>query len=94
MLAQKNHRSLIISFFIFSFFLLLPLIVLAGQKIWQVGFAQDTMTKDWRVAQVREVENVLKGRNNIHFFYADAQDETARSTRNILNNVPIPSFEY
>jgi len=50
---------------------------------WLVGFAQDTLGNDWRVAQVRAVEEALSDHPNIDFIYTDAQGETSLQARHI-----------
>lgn len=54
-----------------------------AKDIFTVGFAQDTMGNDWRVAQVREVENGFKDKNNIRFFYTNGKSNTAMQMMNI-----------
>ena len=39
------------------------------EKTYVVGFAQDTMANDWRIAQVRSVERELKKHDFIKFIY-------------------------
>lgn len=48
-----------------------------------VGFAQDTMSNDWRIAQVREVEQTLAGHPGICFTYTDAKGRTAQQIMDI-----------
>jgi ribose transport system substrate-binding protein len=48
-----------------------------------VGFAQDTLGNDWRVAQVREVKQVLAEYPEIDFIYTDAQGETSLQAHHI-----------
>ncbi len=54
-----------------------------AQDIYTVGFAQDTMGNDWRVAQVREVEEGFKDKENIRFFYTNGKSNTAMQVMNI-----------
>ena len=56
---------------------------LLAKEIYTVGFAQDTMGNDWRVAQVREVENGFKDKANIRFFYTNGKSNTAMQMMNI-----------
>jgi ribose transport system substrate-binding protein len=56
---------------------------LGAKDIYTVGFAQDTMGNDWRVAQVREVENGFKNHDNIRFFYTNGKSNTAMQVMNI-----------
>lgn len=48
-----------------------------------VGFAQDTLGNDWRVAQVRAVEKALAEYPDIDFIYTDAEGETSLQARHI-----------
>lgn len=52
-------------------------------KTYLVGFAQDTMANDWRIAQVRSLERELKKYPFIKFFYTDAKGQTARQIKDI-----------
>lgn len=54
-----------------------------SKQLKVVAFAQDTMGNDWRVAQVKEVEEALKGVPGVRFVYSDANGESARQIRNI-----------
>ncbi len=53
------------------------------QRIYTVGFAQDTLANDWRAAQVREVEQALASYPFIRFVYTDAQNQTAKQIMDI-----------
>ncbi len=48
-----------------------------------VGFAQDTLDNDWRVAQVHELRRAFSRHPEIRFFYTDAAGETARQIRDV-----------
>ncbi len=50
----------------------------ADQKKWLVGFAQDTMGNDWRIAQVRSLEKAFASQPEVDFFYTDARGSTAQ----------------
>ncbi len=54
-----------------------------AQERFKVAFAQDTMGNDWRVAQVKEVENAIKKYKNVDFFYTNGKGDTATQIRNI-----------
>jgi ribose transport system substrate-binding protein len=56
---------------------------LVAKDIYTVGFAQDTMGNDWRIAQVREVENGFKNKDNIRFFYTNGKSNTTMQIMNI-----------
>ncbi|MDH5389468.1 MAG: substrate-binding domain-containing protein [Gammaproteobacteria bacterium] len=47
-------------------------------RTYIVGFAQDTMSNDWRAAQVRDVEVELSKYPFIKFIYSDAKGSAAR----------------
>lgn len=60
--------------------LMLSLAMLAiaqAQEVKTVAFAQDTMTNDFRKAQVFEVRDALAGQADISFVYSDAQGQTS-----------------
>ncbi len=48
------------------------------QRVYTVGFAQDTMSNDWRAAQVHEMREALAAYPYIRFVYTDAGGSTAR----------------
>ena len=50
----------------------------AAERIYSVGFAQDTMQNDWRAAQVLEMQQALAPYKNIRFIYTDAKGNPAR----------------
>jgi ribose transport system substrate-binding protein len=54
-----------------------------AKDIYSVGFAQDTMGNDWRIAQVREVENSFKNKEKVRFFYTNGKSNTAMQIMNI-----------
>lgn len=62
----------------------------AEAKRFVVGFAQDTMTNDWRVAQVRELEAAFKNDKNIEFVYTDGKGNLALSVQNIEELIARP----
>lgn len=49
-----------------------------AKKVYTVGFAQDSMSNDWRAAQVLDVKRVLDQHPNIRFIYTDAKGSSAR----------------
>jgi len=67
--------------------LLILLVFVAGiaakEARYTVGFAQDTMANDWRIAQVKEVEAAFKAYPEVTFVYTDGKGETARQIRDI-----------
>ncbi|MEJ5167979.1 MAG: substrate-binding domain-containing protein [Arcobacteraceae bacterium] len=42
-----------------------------------IAFAQDTMANDWRVAQVKQMQDALSGVEGVKFIYKDANGDTA-----------------
>lgn len=62
----------------------------AEAKRFVVGFAQDTMTNDWRVAQVRELEAAFKNDKNIEFVYTDGKGSLPLSVQNIEDLIARP----
>ena len=48
-----------------------------------VGFAQDTLANDWRLAQVKALEKEFAKYPNIDFVYTDGKDRTSRQIRDI-----------
>lgn len=70
--------------------LCIPLVTHADHRTYLVGFAQDTLGNDWRLAQVREVEQALAAHQDIHFTYTDAQSQTALQAKHILDLADIP----
>jgi ribose transport system substrate-binding protein len=56
-------------------FLLMASFLFAKEKV--IAFAQDTMGNDWRVAQVKQMQDALSGKEGIKFIYKDAGGNTA-----------------
>jgi len=54
-----------------------------SQRTYVVGFAQDTLSNDWRTAQVQELQQALAQYPFIHFIYTDAQGQTAKQILDI-----------
>lgn len=57
--------------------MLLSFVSQLSAKEFLVGFAQDTMGNDWRVAQVKAVEAGLIGHENVRFIYTNAKGDNA-----------------
>ena len=57
------------------------------QRILLIGFAQDTMSNDWRIQQVNDVKNELARHSNIRFISTDARGQTAKQILDIKNLV-------
>ncbi len=53
------------------------------EQTFLIAFAQDTMANDWRVAQVRELENELKKHDFIKFIYTNGKGKTSKSIMDI-----------
>lgn len=49
-----------------------------AQKIYTVGFAQDSMSNDWRAAQVNAMKRGLEKHPNIRFISTDAKGSSSR----------------
>lgn len=62
----------------------------AEQSKYVIGFAQDTMNNDWRIAQVREVEQALSEYENVEFVFTDAKAQTSLQAKHILDLADIP----
>ncbi|MGM0594487.1 MAG: substrate-binding domain-containing protein [Pseudomonadota bacterium] len=65
--------------------LLLGLCLISGGA-WAetvVGFAQDTLANDWRLAQVKQLEQRLARHPDIRFIYTDGMGRTAKQVRDI-----------
>lgn len=56
-------------------FLVMVSFLFGKEKI--IAFAQDTMGNDWRVAQVKQMQEALSGIDGIKFIYKDAGGNTA-----------------
>ncbi len=54
-----------------------------GDESFHIGFAQDTLGNDWRVAQVMEVKQALAAYPQVRFEYTDAQGSTALQAKHI-----------
>lgn len=59
------------------------------QRMFLVGFAQDTMNNDWRAQQVKEVEKVFAKHSNIRFIATDAHAQTAKKILDIKSLVGL-----
>jgi ribose transport system substrate-binding protein len=55
----------------------------AGKTDIVVGFAQDTLSNDWRLAQVKDIEAGLAPYKNIRFVFTDGMGSTAKQIRDI-----------
>ncbi|WP_404419365.1 substrate-binding domain-containing protein [Marinospirillum sp.] len=67
---------------------LLALLVFLSPWSWasepyRIGFAQDTLGNDWRLAQVREVEQELDKYPQVEFIVTDAEGETSLQAQHI-----------
>ena len=50
----------------------------AKQKMFVVGFAQDTMANDWRASQVHAIAEAFKQYPNVKFIYTDGKGRSAK----------------
>jgi ribose transport system substrate-binding protein len=73
-LAQLDHKPRYILVF---FLILLCCATPASARKFLIGFAQDTLANDWRVAQVEDVRRELSKHPNIKFVVKDAEGSTA-----------------
>lgn len=82
-----NPCALRIFFFlslIFSLLLPLDAVNAAGaEKTFLIGFSQDTLANDWRLAQVMDVARELEKDPSITFVYTDGQGRTAKQISDI-----------
>lgn len=53
------------------------------QRVFLIGFAQDTMRNDWRIQQVKAVKKELAKHKNIRFISTDARGQTAKQILDI-----------
>ncbi|MCK5335991.1 MAG: substrate-binding domain-containing protein, partial [Gammaproteobacteria bacterium] len=84
------NKNFSFSFFLFTVLFLSPVLNAQpegsmGQK--RVVFAQDTMGNDWRIAQVRQVEQGLSGYQHVRFAYSDAGGNAAMQIKNIEDHL-------
>lgn len=79
-----------ISVFMTVLFIGLASPLYAEQSKYVIGFAQDTMNNDWRIAQVREVEQALSEYENVEFVFTDAKAQTSLQAKHILDLADIP----
>ncbi|MEW8087834.1 MAG: substrate-binding domain-containing protein [Candidatus Thiodiazotropha endolucinida] len=65
----------------------LAVVLLLAGEAWSaqylIGFAQDTLGNDWRLAQVKAVERELSKHPNVRFIYTDGQGDTALQIKHI-----------
>ncbi|MEA3354365.1 MAG: substrate-binding domain-containing protein [Campylobacterota bacterium] len=64
-------------------FLMLIIIDSISAKDYQVGFAQDTMDNDWRLAQVKDVENEIAKYPYLHLTVKDANSQISNQILDI-----------
>lgn len=66
---------------LFSFFcvlLALSCTSLAQDKQFTIAFAQDTLSNDWRLSQVKQFQQAFSQYPNIKFVYSDADGDAAK----------------
>jgi len=66
--------------FLLSSFFLINVSAKEIDRIYTVGFAQDTMSNDWRAAQVNEMKDSLSRYSFIKFIYTDAKGKPFQQT--------------
>ena len=64
--------------------------VAAERRTLVVGFAQDTLANDWRMAQVQGLQRAFAAYPWIHFIYTDGKGRTATQIRDIEDLVHRP----
>ncbi len=81
------NRRAIKKYFFLSLILLLPLffatVAPGAEKTFLVGFAQDTLANDWRLAQVMDVAREFEKYPSVTFVYTDGQGKTAKQISDI-----------
>jgi len=70
---------------VFTFLLLNAVTAAGAEKTFLVGFAQDTLANDWRLAQVMDVARELEKDPSISFVYTDGLGRTAKQISDIEN---------
>lgn len=68
---------------ILAFALLLLCVPALSQEPRLVGFAQDTLGNDWRLAQVMDVQHALARIPDLRFIYTNARGNTALQAKHI-----------
>lgn len=77
-----NHRQYKEGFLMKLFLLLLlPLSLFAKQYI--IGFSQDTLSNDWRLAQVKQVKKEVNKYQNLKLYIKDANAKVSKQIRDI-----------
>ena len=74
------------SFYAALFFTLSSTTIAEGihsKKFFTVGFAQDTMANDWRVAQVKQLKDAFKKHPNIKLIVTDAGGKSTRQIQDM-----------
>lgn len=56
---------------------------LAEQRALHIGFAQDTLANDWRIAQAEGLKTAFAAHPEVNFTVTDGRGETARQIRDI-----------
>lgn len=65
--------------YVFFAVIAIPMLAAAdSSRRYVVGFAQDTLSNDWRAAQVNEMKQALAQHGDIQFIYTDAEGSAAR----------------
>lgn len=63
---------------IYCVFLALSGTTLAQDKQFTIAFAQDTLSNDWRLSQVKQLKEAFSQYPNIKFVYSDADGDAAK----------------
>lgn len=59
----------------------------ASESQFIIGFPEDNMSNDWRAAQIKEIQQVLKSHKNVKFLVADAAGSIAKNIIDIEDMV-------
>jgi len=80
---MKNNNNTLIVLLILSLLFTQQISADEIKKVYKVGFAQDTMSNDWRVAQVNEMKAALEPYPFIQFIHSDAKGKALRQIHDL-----------
>ena len=66
-----------------KFFLVLLFPIYLFSKQYVVGFSQDTLSNDWRLAQVKQVKHEINKYSNLKLYVKDANAKVSKQIRDI-----------
>ncbi|MDH5765017.1 MAG: substrate-binding domain-containing protein [Gammaproteobacteria bacterium] len=80
----SDHKFISSTLFLFVFLFAIECFGAGTQKAkYVVAYAQDTMTNDWRAAQVQQLEEGFAKYPGIKFIFTDANGSTAKQVQDI-----------